>query len=238
MPCLKLSSYTTLTDKNGLAVGAWAKPSLPGFALCPRCNTTINFKGGGIKLTNHSETDKHILNKPKEINNTIQLTLEETISDAAAAKNKELDLKGKVRWFELDLVRSFSRHRIPFEYVDCLETLLKKHVGDHEMVGKMHLHHSKASYLVKNAISPVYQSQTVEMLHECDAFVIAFDENEVNKRSEMEVMVKLSHNEYGLQLRHYQSIELENGIAPTIVEAIIDALQDDGIDYDKIDNCY
>ena len=45
--------------------------------------------------------------------------------------------------------------------------------------------------------------------------------------------MKLSHNEYGLQLRHYQSIELENGKASTIVEAIIDALQDDGIDYDK-----
>ena len=125
-------------------------------------------------MTSHSETDEYILNKPKEINNTIQLILEETISDAAAAKNKELELKGKVRWFELDVVRSFSRHRIPFEYVDCLETLLKKHVGDHEIV-------------VKNAISPVYQSQTVEMLRECDAFVIAFDEGEVNKRSEMEV---------------------------------------------------
>ena len=82
-------------------------------------------------------------------------------------------------------------------------------------------------------LSAKFISQTVEMLCACDAFVIAFDESEVNKRSEMEVMVKLSHNEYGLQLRHYQSIELENGKAPTIVEAIIEALQDDGIDYDK-----
>ena len=103
MPSLILKNHLSLKDKNGLAVGAWAKPSLPGYALCSWCNnSTICFKTGTLKLTKHSETEKHINNKPKDlVNTTLQLTLEEAISDAAAEKNKELELKNKVREWRL-----------------------------------------------------------------------------------------------------------------------------------------
>ena len=114
--------------------------------------------------------------------------------------------------------------------MDCLQQLLKKYLND-DIVDKMKLHHTKATYLIKNAISPAYQEQTLMLLRDCDAFVIAFDECEVNKRSELEVMVKLSHKEHGLQLRHYQSIELENGLVKTIVEANLDSLTEDAVDY-------
>ena len=114
--------------------------------------------------------------------------------------------------------------------MDCLQQLLKKHLND-DIVDKMKLHHTKATYLIKNVISPAYQEQTLMLLCDCYAFVIAFDECEVNKRSELEVMVKLNHKEHGLQLRHYQSIELENGLAKTIVEAILDSLTEDAVDY-------
>ena len=234
MPSLILKNHLSLEDKNGLAVGAWAKPSLPGYALCSWCNnSTICFKTGTLKLTKHSETEKHINNKPKDLVNTLQLTLEEAISDAAAENNKELELKNKVREMEIDLVRSFSRHSVPFEMMDCLQEILKKHVVDSEVVKKMRLHHSKATYLLKNAVGPVYLEQTVKMLQQCDAFVIAFDESEINKRSELELMVKLSHEVYGIQLRHYRTLDLEDGEAQTTVDAILDSFQDDGIDYEK-----
>ena len=97
----------------------------------------------------------------------------------------------------------------------------------------MKLGHSKTTYLVKNAISPIYRQQTVKLLQHCDAFVIAFDESEVNKRNELELMVKLAHPEHGIQRRHYVTIDLEDGTAPTIVNTILNSFEDDGIDFEK-----
>ena len=230
MPLSKLSTQLKLLDKNGLAVGVWAVPSTKtGYARCTWCNDDVKFSAGNTKLTNHSESDKHIGNKPKT--GSLQLTLEEAVSDAAAARNEELEQKNKARELEISLCRAFSKHRIPFEAMDCLQSLLRKYAGDHPIIGKMKLGHSKTAYIVKNAIGPTYRKQTVNLLKESDAFVLAFDESEVNKRNELEVMVKLSHPQHGIQRRHYVTIDIENGEAKTIVEAITDSFTDDGIDF-------
>ena len=85
-----LSKYLGLVGKNGLKVGFWVKPSLPGFAVCTWCdNNTINFKGGVVKLNNHSEAEKHKKQAPSQ-NEHLQLTLEESLPDAAANQNKEI----------------------------------------------------------------------------------------------------------------------------------------------------
>ena len=70
----------------------------------------------------------------------------------------------------------------------------------------------------------------MKLLRECDCFVIGFDETEVNKISEMEVLVKIAHIKHGIQLHHYRTLDLENGTAPTIAETILDALKEDLIE--------
>ena len=107
--------------------------------------------------------------------------------------------------FTLDLVRSLSRRCIPFEYMDCLSAILKKHLSD-ELVQDLKVHHTKAAYLTKHAISESYQRETVRLLHGCDAFTLGFDETEINKISELELLVKIAHPKVGIQLHHYKKV--------------------------------
>ena len=66
-------------------------------------------------------------------------------------------------------------------------------------------------------------------MKDCDAFSIGFDESEINKHNECEVMVNTSDKEEGIELRHYRTLSLEATDAASIVEAIMEELDDDGI---------
>ena len=68
-------------------------------------------------------------------------------------------------------------------------------------------------------------------LKTCDEFGVAFDESEVNKKSEMEMIVNISHPKSGLECRHYKAIDLESGDAETITQTMLDEFTEDGIDY-------
>ena len=81
-----------------------------------------------------SESIKHVRNTPK---NSAQ-TLQESLAESAVNKASEIEAGERLKEFELDLVRSLSRHRIPFEFMDCLSVILKKHCGD-EIIQKMKL---------------------------------------------------------------------------------------------------
>ena len=70
-----------------------------------------------------------------------------------------------------------------------------------------------------------------ETSKECDAFSTGFDESEVNKTSEHEILVKLSHPVSGIKLRHYRTIDLYSGTAETIVDTILSSFDEDGINY-------
>ena len=104
-----------------------------------------------------------------------------------------------------------------------------------EIIQNLKLHHTKASYLAKNVIGRAYQKDTINLfhLHQCDAFVIGFDETELIKTSQLEILFKLSHEDHGIQLRHYRTIDLESGDAETILDSIIDAFKEDSIDYEN-----
>ena len=56
--------------------------------------------------------------------------MDETLEDGAASMNLELAKRTKSKEFQLELVRSLSRHRIPFEYIDCLVPIMKKYIND------------------------------------------------------------------------------------------------------------
>ena len=231
MPAKNLSSYLKEKDRLGVEVGSWALSDKPGFAKCRYCSSTHNFGKGVGPLLSHSISKKHRDRIPSS-NNAAQLTLEESFSDNLSTKTAQAEKDKNVKEFTLDLVRSLSRHRIPFEYMDCLSDILKKHLSD-EIVQDMKVHHTKAAYITKYAISETYQRETVRLLRGCDAFTLGFDETEINKTSELELLAKISHPKVGIQLRHYKTLDLENGTAETITKTILDALEGDLIDYRK-----
>ena len=171
-----------------------------------------------VKKTNHSSSQ-------------LQLNINDALTKAQGKTEEKKKLGEQTRNFEIALARSISHHKISFEFVDCLVNQLKTHCGDSAVVERMRLSHSKAEYLVKNGVGKTYAEETVRLIKACDASSIGFDESEVNKTSELEVIVKLSTKEGGVQLRHYRTIDLEDGKAETIVHTLLKQIDEDGIDY-------
>ena len=113
-------------------------------------------------------------------------------------------------------------------FLDCLQGQLKKYCGDSAVVEAMKLHRYKGDVMLRNGISKTYQDETVQMMQDCDVFSIGFDESEVNKSSEMEIMVNIVVKD------HYRTLELDavdSGTAASIVASLLEQLTDDSIDY-------
>ena len=77
----------------------------------------------------------------------------------------------------------------------------------------MALHKTKGRYVVRHGIGPTYMKGTVELLRECDGFSVGFDESEVKKTSELEILVKVATKEGSVQPRHYRTLDLYAGTA-------------------------
>ena len=233
MVASKLTKYLKDTDKNGCVIGSWASESaLPGVAKCSFCESVVRFKGGKTPLTSHSETQKHISNvkKTKHSSSQQQLNIDASFSNAEAKSAETKAIEAKAREFEIALSRSLSHHKISFEFVNCLSEHLTKYCGDSVVVNKMQLKRTKAEYYVKNGIGKTYAEETIKLLQTCVGFSIGFDESEVNKTSELEILVKLS-NKSGVHMRHYKTIDLESGKAEVIVRTLLDQFDEDCIDY-------
>ena len=91
----------------------------------------------------------------------------------------------------------------------------------------------KGRYVALHGIAPVFEAETVKKLKECDAFVVGFDETCINKKEEMEILVKIANPGEGVELRHYKTVELEAGDAESIKDKLLDTFEADGIDYKK-----
>lgn len=126
-----------------------------------------------------------------------------------------------MRSLELYVVRSQSRLRISFEYVNCLQAPLKKHCQD-DLIQKMKLHCTKVTYLATNAIGNS-EEEAIDLFKQCPAFAIGFDESEVNKTSELEILVKIA--------TRVNNLECSN--ANAIINTIIETFEDDGISYES-----
>ena len=131
------------------------------------------------------------------------------------------------------MARSLSNHKISSSYLDCLQEILKKHCGDSVVVKNMMMKRSKGDYLVAHGISKTYKDETINLLKNCDCFSIGFDESEVNKTSEVEILVKVADKSTGIQLRHYRTIDLYLATAESIDSTILNSFTMDGIDYEN-----
>ena len=95
----------------------------------------------------------------------------------------------------------------------------------------MTLGSTKARYLTLRGVGEHAELETIEKVKNCDAFSIGIDESEVNKISELEVMVKYSTEDGGSENKHLGCLDLEAGIAETITNTVFDFLEDKNIDY-------
>lgn len=225
-----LDTYIEVQDKFGIKVGTWATKLNPGKAGCKFCpGVSLDFRKGRCQLTTHSESQRH-RNKIKD-NKETQPTMEEVLAGRTDRNEEKEELKKKVGDLEIALSQYISRHNHPPLAAECLSGILKKYITDSEIVGKLQLGREKARYLIEFGISETYEEETIQMMRDCDSFGAALDESEVNKKSEMEVVARVSHPEDGLETRHYKCIDLEAGDAATITDTLLDNLVDDKIDY-------
>ena len=229
MVCKDLNTQIEATDKHGVKVGSWARQTGPSLAGCKYCpGATINFSKGKQQLTAHSETKKHRKNFNAKAT-TVQPTIGE-VFESSRDEEKE-KLRQATQDLEIGLTQCLSRHNIPPANVDCLVKVLKKYIPDSTIVQKMQLGKNKAGYLIEHGITPIYQNETIKKLKNCDAFGVAMDESEVNKRSELEVLVNVATEEEGLETRHYKTLDLEKGDAETITNTLLEEFVNDGVDF-------
>ena len=105
--------------------------------------------------------------------------------------------------------------------VECLVPILKRCLPDCSTVQEIKLSREKARYIAYKGIAPIFAAETIEKLKSCDAFVVGFDETAINKKEEMEIVVKIANAEGGIEMRHYKTVELEAGDAETITTTLL-----------------
>ena len=123
--------------------------------------------------------------------------------------------------------------------------ILKEKATDSEIIKNLKLGRTKASYVINNGIADFYENETIELLKNSNAFAASIDESEVNKVSQLEIMVSLAGGDDGMlrDTRHFASIDIENTKADTIRDSLLDSLMDKEVNVkDKLvnvatDNC-
>ena len=174
----------------------------------------------------HSRTETHRCNMKKFNSKSRQLNLKEMVD----GDEKEQELQKKARQFEIDLTRRLESHYVSFSFMPCLIDCLKTNLGgESAIVNKVELGRSKANYLAKFGIGKTNLDETIQKLRKCDGFSIGFDESEVNKNHECKIMVMLSMPETGIEPRHYRTISLDATDAESIVDALLEQMDDDQI---------
>ena len=233
MVASKLEKYLHVKDKNEVVVSSWAVGYKPGIAKCSHCKCEVSYKAGKSALTHHSESSKHTNNAPKPDDVAHQLTISESLSNLQKESKREDKLMDKVKEFEISLTRSLSNHNISMDFLDCIQEQLQKYCGDAKVVTRMKLHRRKGEVMLRHGIAKTYQDETVQLLCNCDGFSVGFNESEVNKKSQLEIMVKVATKGNGIELRHYRTLDLASATASKIVEALIAQFDKDGVDYKK-----
>ena len=225
-----LKKYLSQKDKNSLEVCFWAVDTgQSGVAHCKYCDTNVSYKSGKQDLFRHSESQKHINNSPKD-NAVRQSTINECLDAACEQAQEEKELNVRTKEFEISLARSLSNHNVSMEFTECLQSQLKKFCGDSVVVERMKLGRRETEVLVRQGVAPAYREETIRLLQNCYAFNVGFDESEVNKTSEMEIMVRIA-TEYKIDLRHYHTLDLFSATAQNIVDDLLSQFDEDGIDY-------
>ena len=227
MVALDLNRYVDDKDKNGSRIGDWAASAGNGLFVCKVCDPSrkLSFKSGGkFDLFKHSESVKHI----KCVNNDDGKT--QTVKDLfKLQKLDEVDVK--VLELETAFVLAATSHGVPTAVIDCLTETMQKYITDSEIIQRMRLHRTKAHYLTNFGLADKFERDTVTKLKKCIAFSASLDESEVNKTSQLQIVVNIYTTD-GLEIGvHYNTLALEAADATTIKTTFLNQLEKDGIDY-------
>ena len=226
MVATQLSSYADKKDKNGVIVSSWAVQLMPGVAMCKSCvpNRKISFKKGKGDLFSHSESEIHVRSIKEEVAKRGRM-------DQYLEGDKNDDLKKQSKDLEIAIVAFLSRHSVPPGDAECLIKILKRFAPDSDIIQNVTLGREKARYLTIHGIGDTFEKETLAKMKNCDAFSVQIDESEVNKVSQLEVVAKLATVNEGIEIRHYKCLDLEKGDAETITDTLLDAFNDDEIDF-------
>ena len=236
MVARKLTSYLNRKNKFDKAIGEWAVDLGDGRAKCKVCETagepptSIGFAKGAEPLIIHSESKKHLKSVQKVNTHVRQLNLKESLLQ----KQKDIDVKELTQLFSIDFVRRADRHNVPPRATKCLVKCIKKHLSNDnsaDVIKNLKLGKSKIEYTAKYGVAKTYTEETIKKMQSSDAFSIGFDESEINKNNECEVMVNISEKDKGIELRHYKSLSLDAADAESIVDTIAEEFDDDGVEW-------
>ena len=231
MVAKKISKYANQTDANGDQIGKWAVDVGNSKAKCKACGEKeFSYLFGKSAFTQHSATKNHKANMKKLDTKKQQVNLKEMLIGDAAQQLVEK----KAKLFEIDITRRMDSHKISFSFMPCLIDCLQTHLGEEsKIINKVELGRTKASYLAKNGIAKTHLDETIKKIKDSDGFSVGFDESEINKHHECEVMVMLSSKDNGIELRHYRTISLDGTDAKTIVDTLLDQMDEDKIPWRK-----
>ena len=243
MPNIYLSTIAEEKDKFNVKIKEWAVQEGPGLYKCKVCPMakTNSFQKGKGDLFKHSESEKH--RRHFNLNNNAS-TSQPSIKDLVISQKKDATLE-KTWDLEISLCLFLANHGIQYNAIDCLVDILKEKATDSEIIKNLKLGRTKAGYIINHGIADFYENETIDLLKESNAFAVSIDESEVNKVSQLEIMVSLAGGEDGMlkDTRHFSSIDIENTKADTIKDALLDSLMDRKINVkDKLvnvstDNC-
>ena len=203
MVATNLDVYCDAKDKNSVRIGDWAHQVQPRVASSKTCLPvcTVKFVMGRGDLFKHSESVKH--QRYAQTNKHSKQTDIKDILSSSGNKEKEAVLK-KTKDFEIALVQFLARYHIPPSNAECLTVILNKFVTESDIINKMKLGREKARYLTEYGIGEYYEEITHRKLKNCDTFSVGIDESEVNKKSELEMIVNVVTNN-GIENLHYKS---------------------------------
>ena len=231
--CSNFATFHNRTDVNGDVISSWAEHVGKNSFRCKVCcSGHISFGRGMTSFNQHASGKVHKENIKKTDKYKKQLSISESLKKAEKEDESTSSLKTKVQNFEIDLIRRLDHHNITPDFLPCLVNCVKTHLADEDclkIVDKVSIGKSKGRYIAQHGIAKTYKEETVIKLRNCDGFSIGFDESEMNKITELEIIVILSTKGVGIEMRHYRTLALEAGDAETITDTIKDQLDEDKI---------
>ena len=232
MVVVNLSRYFDRKDKNGVAVREWASQKFDGVARCKFCDCDVKFSRGLLQLMQHSESAKHKKNNP--MGNVRNETIPEFLERGQSEEIKKAEINQQAEDLTIKLVRHAAVHDHPFESLECLVKILKDSVGDSEVLQAVKLSETKARYVAKHGLALSYHDETVRLINESDAISVGWDESEIMKRSQGEIVVKMAHPEKGILTRHLVTKELDRADAEYLSGVLLDTFMEEGISLDDL----
>lgn len=243
MVCTNLSRFVNDKDDNDDRIGDWCEQVGKGLFMCKWCEPKkeLSFKPGKVELLKHARREKHKESRPASqgLPKVTAVTVKEMFNN-----NVENDVKVKAENLAITLATLFARHDVPFSFADCLTQTLKRMIDDSKIVENLTLGSNKVSYVVNYGLGDEFRKKTIEEMKNSTAFGISLDESEVNKSSQLECVAKIATNEGTVELKHYNTLDIDYTNATTIASSLTDQLEEDGIDFRSklidvaTDGCY